>query len=67
MAFVEAGASAVLASPSAIQDAEAGPFFEAVRARIRAGEPPAQALRDARVEFLGRDPQSSVKDVVLFE
>ena len=66
-AFVEAGARAVLASPSEIQDSEAGPFFDAVRARMRGGEPAAVALRSERVAWLARNPASWVSQVLLFE
>jgi hypothetical protein len=66
-AFVDAGARAVFASPSPIRDAEAGPFFDAVLARVRRGEPPAAALRDERLPRLLREPQSWVRDVLVFE
>jgi hypothetical protein len=66
-AFLDAGARAVIASPTDIPDAEAGPFFEAVRARLRAGEPPAVAVRNERQALLTRDPQSWVRTVVIFE
>lgn len=65
--FLDAGARAVIASPTDIPGAEAGPFFEAVRARLRAGEPPAVAVRNERMAFLAKDPQSWVRTVVLFE
>ncbi len=48
-AFVAAGARAVIASPDPIQDAGAPVFFAALRKRIAAGEPPAQALRAERL------------------
>jgi hypothetical protein len=66
-AFVHAGARAVFASPSVIADAEARPFFDAVLARVRGGSPPAVALRDERVQWLSRDPNSWVADVIEFE
>lgn len=66
-AFLDAGARAVIASPTDIPDAEAGPFFESVRARIRAGEPPAVAVRNERSAYLSRDPNSWVRTVVVFE
>jgi len=66
-AFLSAGARAVLASPSPLSDAEAGPFFAAVRARIHAGSPPVVALRDERQVWLARDATASVGDVLLFE
>ena len=40
-AFVEAGARAVIASPDIISDADAGAFFDAVRAQIERGGSPA--------------------------
>lgn len=66
-AFLDAGARAVLASPSAVKDEEAGAFFGGVRQRIRAGEAPAAALQAERARWLARDPQSWAKDVLLFE
>jgi hypothetical protein len=65
--FLDAGARAVIASPTDIPDAEAGRFFEAVRARLRAGEPPAVAVRNERMSSLAREPQSWVRTVVIFE
>lgn len=53
-AFLKAGASAVIASQHAIGDAAAPQFFTGVRARIRAGSAPANALRDEREAW--RDP-----------
>ncbi|WP_164017745.1 CHAT domain-containing protein [Pyxidicoccus trucidator] len=67
IAFAEAGARAVLASPIDIPDAEAGPFFERVMERIRAGAPAAIALRDERMRALAARPDSWVKTVVVFE
>lgn len=40
----------MIASPAPVQDCEAGPFFDAVRARIRRGASPAVAVRDERVQ-----------------
>lgn len=51
VAFLEAGARAVIASPAPVDDREAGPFFAAVRARIRGGASPAVAVRDERVRL----------------
>ena len=48
-AFIEAGARAVIASPDPIQDAGAGAFFSALRARVTAGETPVAALRAERL------------------
>jgi cellulose synthase operon protein C len=67
VAFLEAGARAVIASPADIPDAEAGPFFSAVRARIRSGEPPAIAVRNERLRLLSANPQSWARTVVIFE
>ena len=67
VAFVRAGARAVLASSSEIPDADAGAFFDAVLARVRAGAPVAVALRDERMLRLARDPESWVRDVIDFE
>ncbi|QSQ20661.1 CHAT domain-containing protein [Pyxidicoccus parkwayensis] len=67
VAFAEAGARAVLASPINIPDAEAGPFFEQVMQRIRAGASAAIALRDERMRVLAEHPDSWVKTVVVFE
>jgi tetratricopeptide (TPR) repeat protein len=66
-AFVRAGARAVLASPREIRAAQAGPFFDGVMSRIRAGAAPSVALRDERASWLARDPNSPVGDVVDFE
>jgi len=67
VAFVEAGARAVIASPQEIPDREAGPFFEAVLARVRDGASPAVAVRDERARLLAQAPQSWVRSVVVFE
>ena len=66
-AFLEAGAHAVVASTSRVQDADASAFFDAVRTRIQQGAAPAAALRDVRLEWLSREPRSWVRDVMLFE
>ncbi len=67
LAFLEAGARAVLASPAPVGDAEAAPFFEAVLARVRGGEAPAQALRDERVAWLARGASPWIRQVLLFD
>ncbi|MCP3136197.1 CHAT domain-containing protein [Pyxidicoccus xibeiensis] len=67
VAFAEAGARAVIASPIDIPDAEAGPFFSRVMQRIRSGTPAAVALRDERIRVLSSQPDSWVKTVVVFE
>jgi len=67
VAFIEAGASSVLASTVEIPDS-AGRFFEAVRERIRAGAPAAVALRDERRIWLATHPASEwVHGILLFE
>ncbi|MCY0998956.1 CHAT domain-containing protein [Myxococcus sp. MISCRS1] len=67
VAFAEAGARAVIASPIDIPDAEAGPFFARVMERIRAGSSASLALRDERLRVLSTQPDSWVKTVVVFE
>ncbi|MFP2933642.1 CHAT domain-containing protein, partial [Pyxidicoccus sp. 3LG] len=67
VAFIEAGASTVLASTVDIPDL-AGRFFEQVRERIRAGAPPAIALRDERRQWLAANASAAwVHGVLLFE
>lgn len=66
-AFLKAGARAVIASPIDIPDVQAGPFFEAVRARIRAGELPVLAVRNERLAALEKDPSSWTRTVLVFE
>ena len=67
LALIEAGARAVFASPSPIRDAEAGPFFDGIMARVRAGTTPAEALAGARADWLVKSPKSWVADVLLFD
>lgn len=62
-AFIYAGARGVIASTAPVPDAEAGAFFDAVRARIRAGAPIAAALRDERAAYRG----DWVRDLIVFE
>ncbi|HKA87114.1 MAG TPA: CHAT domain-containing protein [Haliangiales bacterium] len=66
-AFLLAGARAVLAPATPIPDADAGAFFRAVETRVLAGEDAAVALRDERVRRLAVDPESWVRDVLLFD
>jgi hypothetical protein len=67
-AFIEAGARGVLAATVEIPDLEAGAFFNAVRGRIRAGTPPAVALRDERMKWLAEKRGARWLDsVLLFE
>jgi hypothetical protein len=67
MAFVDAGARAVIGSAAPIPDAEAGPFFEALLTRIRSGTPPAIALRDQRMVALAQPNMAWTREVMLFE
>jgi hypothetical protein len=67
VAFVEAGARAVFAATVDLPDAEAGPFFEQVRARIQAGVAPAVALRDERQAWPRHPGSDWVRHVLLFE
>jgi hypothetical protein len=66
-AFLAAGARAVFAAATKIPDREAGPFFDRILARVRAGADPAAALREERVAALDADPSSWAADVILFE
>jgi tetratricopeptide (TPR) repeat protein len=66
-AFIDAGAEAVFATRSDVPDTEAPIFFGELLSRIRRGEKPAIALRQERIEWLRRDPNSWVQDVVLFQ
>jgi cellulose synthase operon protein C len=66
-AFVQAGARVVLATTEQIPNREAGAFFDQVLARIRAGEPPAVALRDERLAWLKRQGSPWVEYVLLFQ
>ncbi|MBU8898117.1 CHAT domain-containing protein [Corallococcus sp. M34] len=68
LAFVTAGARAVLAATQVIPDSEASAFFTPVLSRIRAGEPAAPVLRDARRTWLVAHPGATwVEQVLLFE
>jgi hypothetical protein len=67
VAFLDAGASTVLAATVDVPDAEAGPFFNAVRERIQHGERAANALRDVRMAWMKRDPRSWVRSVLVFD
>jgi CHAT domain-containing protein len=67
IAFVTAGAAAVLAATVPIPDAEAEPLFAAIRRRVAAGATPAMAVRDTRVEFLQKDPRSFAAHVLAFQ
>jgi hypothetical protein len=67
VAFVEAGARAVWGTRADVPDSEAAAFFSALGTRVRAGEAPATALRDERLLWLAKAPESWVQNVVLFE
>jgi len=67
IAFVAAGARAVVASTVAIPDRDAKVFFAALRRRIAAGEAPAAALAQERADWLARSPTSWVRGVIVFE
>jgi hypothetical protein len=67
-AFLRSGARAVIASPDAIQDRGALPFFAAIRDRVLAGADPAVALRDERVRQRAASHDDPwVSGVVVFE
>ncbi|HVG60988.1 MAG TPA: CHAT domain-containing protein [Hyalangium sp.] len=67
-AFIEAGARGVLAATVEIPDLEAQDFFNAVRERMRAGAPPASALRDERTRWRKEGKGAKWLDsVLLFE
>ncbi len=66
-AFLQAGASTVVASSVDVPDREAVRFFDAVVARIRAGEAPASAVAAERRTWFERQPESWVADVLVFE
>jgi hypothetical protein len=66
-ALVAAGARSVIASPSLVDDNEAGPFFELVRARIAAGATVATAVRDARAQWRADHASTWVDDLLVFE
>jgi hypothetical protein len=65
-AFVRAGARAVLAVSDDVPDEAATRFFAAVRARIGAGAAVAAALRDERILWLAKDPETWTQDVLLY-
>jgi hypothetical protein len=67
IAFLTAGARAVVAPTTAVPDQEAGPFFDQVRTRAAAGEPLAEVVRDLRKQWLADRKAVWVRDVVVFE
>jgi cellulose synthase operon protein C len=67
-AFLLAGASAVFAVDDEVPEKGRPELFNAVRARILQGVPPAVALRDVRQEALAKGKVSSwIERVLLFE
>ncbi len=66
-AFLQAGASTVVASSVDVPDREAVRFFDAVVARIRAGDTPVSAVAAERRSWLKDQPESWVEDVLVFE
>jgi hypothetical protein len=67
-AFVAAGARAVIASTDVISDADAGAFFDDLRARIEQGATPAVALRDTRARWLASHPAASwTRSLMVFQ
>src|SRR5262249_46564275 len=66
-AFLAAGARSVVASPAAIEDADAGAFFAQLRERVRGGMAVPVALRDTRQAWLARPGHEWVKAVIAFE
>jgi hypothetical protein len=67
-AFIAAGARAVIAANGVIDDAEAGPFFDALREALARGAAPAVALRDVRTRWLAEHPGAVwVRSLMVFE
>ena len=64
--LVRSGARAVFASLQDLPDHEVGEFFRAVTARLDAGESPAVALRNERLDWV-KTGKVWVRDVVLFD
>ena len=64
--FVRSGARAVYASLQDLPDQDVGEFFRRVTARLDAGEAPAMALRNERVEWV-KAGKPWVRDIVLFD
>lgn len=63
---MRSGARAVYASLHDLPDQDVGQFFRRVTARLDAGEAPATALRNERVEWV-KAGKPWVRDVVLFD
>jgi cellulose synthase operon protein C len=67
LAFRTAGATAVIASLSAIPDRDAAAVFDAVITELKRGVSPASAVAHVRAEKLQRVPTSWVRNVVVFQ
>lgn len=67
VAFLQSGARAVVASTSVLDAREAEPFFEELRRDVRAGRSPAVALRDARRRAMALRPDTTLRQVMLFQ
>jgi CHAT domain-containing protein len=67
LAFLRAGARAVIAAPVDLPDAEATRFFADVRRRLEAGAEPAIAVRDARRALAAAPSARWVESVLVFE
>ncbi|XXF80482.1 CHAT domain-containing protein [Myxococcaceae bacterium GXIMD 01537] len=67
ISFIHAGARVVLAATEQIPNSEAALFFDPVLARIRAGEPPARALRAERQSWRKKRGTPWVEKVLLFQ
>ena len=65
-ALLDAGARAVIASRSALPDAEVSQFLEGVRHRMESGSSPRAALRDERLAWLAKG-KPWVREVVAFD
>lgn len=68
VAFVNAGARAVFAAASKIPNDEAPRFFEPLLGRLQTGQPPAEALMEAKEAWKANGERSRwVEDVMLFQ
>jgi len=65
LAFLQAGARAVLAASDPVPAGDGPRFFAAVRARIRNGTEPAEALRAERALWIARNGRQTWLDGVL--
>lgn len=67
MAFLTAGARAVVATPELVSNSDAEAFFSELRQRSKSGQPLAQAVRDVRISRLGSKAGAWAKDVLFFD